>query len=77
MDAAAGEHRGHAGGLGVVEQDDVALVQLLREPLGVDARDALVDLALGRSERAAVAGASVQLVVDPLRQAEEVRLIRR
>ena len=38
------------------------------------ARDGLVDLALARAEPAAVAGHAVQAIVNPLRDAEELRV---
>ena len=66
------QRRDHAGGLGVVQQHDVAGPHALREQVGVLGRDGLVDGPLGVAQRAAVAGEAVQAVVQALGDAEEV-----
>ena len=61
----------HAGGLRVVEEDDVAVGDELCELRGRRSQRLLVELALADAELAAVAGDAVQQVVDPLRELEE------
>jgi hypothetical protein len=61
-----------AGGLGVVQDDDVPLPDHVRELLGVGPQRRLVDLVLRLAERAAVALGTVQAVVDALGDREEL-----
>ena len=66
------QRRDHAGGLRIVQEDDVARPYALRQQLGVLGGDALVDGALGLAQRPAVARVAVQAVVQALGDAEEL-----
>ena len=65
---------GQPGGLRIVQEHDVARRDQRADALQVLARDGLVDLALTRAEPATVAGHAVQAIVNPLRDAEELRV---
>ena len=76
LHAVAGEMRRHAGGLGVVQDHDVAAAQE-RLQLGRTACSALfVERALEGAEVAAVSTRSMKPVVYPLGEREELRLAR-
>ncbi len=61
-------------GLGIVQQDDVARSDQRQQLVGVGAQDLLVVTPFVASERAAVAGRAMEVVVDALRDLEEVRI---
>ncbi len=69
-----GEGLGEPCGLGIVQQDDVARPDQRQQLIGVGAQDLLVVASFGAAERAAVAGRAVQVVVNALRDLEEVRI---
>ena len=67
----AAHRRQEPGGLGIVQQDHVARVDGVEKGGGVRREDPLVALPLGRPQRPAVAGGSVEVVVDALGDLEE------
>ena len=72
--ARALERADQPGGLRVVEQDDVVVVDQVDELARVLLQRVLVGLARLVVERAAVAREAMELVVDPLRDLEELRV---
>jgi hypothetical protein len=68
------QRRHQSGGLRVVQQDDVAGADAGAQLLRVAGAHPVIDVLLLGAERAAVPGRTVQLVVQPLGQHEEVRL---
>src|SRR5207342_1144309 len=63
---------GETGDLRVVKQDDVAWTHHREQLRGIGAQNVLVVPVLRFSERAAVAESTVEVVVDALRDGEEV-----
>ena len=63
---------GEPGGLGVVEDDDVAGTDDAGQVVGAGAERSLVETVLVVAQRASVTEAAVEVIVDPLRQGEEL-----